>query len=269
VTRAARNAGYCRLAIFGLLAALPATSALALDTDRRLRSVVYSADEVYRLRGYAGYQIDLEFEPGESFVGLGAGDVQGLEFVAQGNHLFIKPKALHVHTNLTVLTSRRSYHFDYSASAERPDPASTDVVYVLRFVYAPSAPPAAPPANAVDSTLSGAGAAHTRNRDYWFCGQRSLQPVAAWDDGIHTHLQFDSRAELPAVFVRNDDGSESLLNFNVDRDEIVIHRIARRFVLRRGQLVGCIVNKGFAGAAASPDTGTIAVDVERSTRDNR
>jgi type IV secretion system protein VirB9 len=252
-----------------LLAGLPVTSLVALDTDRRLRSVAYSADEVYRLRGYAGFQIDLEFEAGESFIGLGAGDVQGVDFVAQSNHLFIKPKALHVHTNLTVLTSRRSYHFDYAASAERPDPTSADVVYVLRFIYSPTTPSTIPGANVVDSMLTDAPAARSQNRDYWFCGQRSLQPVAAWDDGIHTHLQFDSRSELPAVFVRNDDGSESLLNFNVDRGEIVIHRIARRFVVRRGQLVGCIVNKSFAGVAAAPDTGTISEDVERSTRSDR
>ena len=48
---------------------------------------------MYRLRGYAGYQIDLEFEPGESFIGLGTGDVEALAFVAQDNHLFVKPKA--------------------------------------------------------------------------------------------------------------------------------------------------------------------------------
>ena len=60
--------------------------------DSRLRSVPYSEDEIYRLHGYAGYQIDLEFDVGESFVGLGSGDVEGLAFEAQGNHLFIKPK---------------------------------------------------------------------------------------------------------------------------------------------------------------------------------
>ena len=45
------------------------------------------------LYAYAGYQIDLEFEPGETFVGLGAGDLEALTFVGQDNHLFLKPKA--------------------------------------------------------------------------------------------------------------------------------------------------------------------------------
>src|ERR1700722_3862842 len=69
-------------------------------TDSRIRTVVYAADEVYRLRGYAGYQVDLEFESGESFVGLGAGDVEGLTFGAEGNHLFLKPRAAGIATNL-------------------------------------------------------------------------------------------------------------------------------------------------------------------------
>src|SRR6202049_4567049 len=108
---------------------LPATAGAS---ESRLRPVVYSADEVYRLRGYAGYQIDLEFESGENFVGLGAGDVEALAFVAQGNHLFIKPRALNVRTNLTVLTTRRSYHFEYLANGARPEPGHLDVIYVLR-----------------------------------------------------------------------------------------------------------------------------------------
>ena len=84
--------------------------------DPRIRSSAYSSDEVYRLTGFVGYQTDLEFEAGETFVGLGAGDIEGISFVAQDNHLFLKPKAAKVGTNLTILTSRRTYQVDYSAS---------------------------------------------------------------------------------------------------------------------------------------------------------
>ena len=46
------------------------------------------------------------------------------------------------------------------------------------------------------------------------------------------------------MFVRNEDGTESLLNFSMDEGDVVIHRVAARFILRRGQLTGCVVNKG-------------------------
>jgi len=259
----------------GLLAALAGNTAVsaaspdrsAPGADTRLRSVVYNGDEVYRLRGYAGYQIDLEFEPGESFVGLGAGDVEALAFVAQANHLFIKPKAINVRTNLTVLTTRRSYHFDYTVAAAPPDPDHLDVTYVLRFLYPKSMSPEPAPAPSADSALAQAPATRVRHADYWYCGRATLQPLAAWDDGVHTHLQFNPRVELPALFVRNDDGSESLVNFNVEHGEVVIHRIARQFMVRRGKLTGCIVNKDFAGSGEALSSGTVAPEVERATRE--
>jgi len=56
------------------------------------------------------------------------------------NHLFLKPKAAQVATNLTVLTSRRHYQFDYVALSQRPAADDLGVIYALRFTYAP--PPA-------------------------------------------------------------------------------------------------------------------------------
>jgi type IV secretion system protein VirB9 len=271
---ACRGAGLLALGS-ALLAALTCSCAMSAEdaapgapgADSRLRTVVYSSEEVYRLRGYIGYQIDLEFESGESFVGMGAGDLEALAFVAEGNHVFIKPKAINVHTNLTVLTTRRTYHFDYSASAAHPDPDHLDVVYVLRFLYMKPPVPDATPVLSPDTALARAGAARARNTDYWYCGRTALQPLAVWDDGVHTHLQFNPRYELPALFVRNDDGSESLLNFNVERAEVVVHRIARRFVVRRGALTGCIVNKSFSGTGEALNSGTVAPEVERATRE--
>ncbi len=103
--------------------------------DPRVRIAVYQPEQVYRLQGFVGYHIHLEWEPGESFVGLGAGDMDGLSFVAQGSHLFLKPKAAQVATNLTVITDRRHYLFEYSAEARRPNPPSMMSSYSLTFNY--------------------------------------------------------------------------------------------------------------------------------------
>jgi type IV secretion system protein VirB9 len=233
------------------------------SVDARIRTAAYDSNEVYRLRGFVGYQIDLEFEPGETFVGLGSGDLEGLAFVGQENHLFLKPKAAKVATNLTVLTSRRQYQFDYSASSQRP--GEDDLIYALRFTYAPSTAKFAAEAAAkrLDSQLEGASNNRTRNIDYWYCGEHTLRPAAASDDGVHTRLTFAANADLPAIFVRNEDDSESLLNFSVDAGDVVIHRVAQRFILRRGKLTGCVVNRGFAGGGKRLESGTVAPEVER------
>ncbi len=216
------------------------------------------------MRGLVGYQIDLEFEPGETFVGLGAGDMEGLSFVGQENHLFLKPKASKVATNLTVLTTRRHYHFDYVAVAQRPN--EDDVIYSLRFTYPQRCPPsvdAEAAAKRLDSQLDNASSHRPHNIDYWYCGEAALRPISASDDGVHTRLSFAANAELPAIFVRNGDDSESLLNFSVDAGDVVIHRVAQRFILRRGKLTGCVVNRGYAGGGKRLESGTVAPDVER------
>lgn len=228
--------------------------------DARIRAAPYSADQVYVLRGFVGYQTDLEFETGETFVGLGAGDIDGLSFVAQDNHLFLKPKAAKVGTNLTILTSRHTYQIDYSATAALPD-ASEPVTYVLRFTY-----PVSPKESGEASDRALAAESHrVRNIDYWYCGDPSIQPSAASDDGVHTRLTFAAKVEQPAIFVLNEDGSESLLNFSMDEGDVIVHRVARRLILRRGSLAGCVVNKGYTGSGERLKSHTVSEEVERLT----
>ncbi len=69
------------------------------------------------------------------------------------------------------------------------------------------------------------------------------------------------------IFVRNDDGSESLLNFSVENGSVVIHRVARQFIVRRGRLAGCVVNQGFAGTGERLESGTLSPDVRRDRRE--
>lgn len=229
--------------------------------DARIRVVSYSADQVYVLKGFVGYQTDLEFEAGETFVGLGAGDIEGISFVAEANHLFLKPKVAKVGTNLTILTSRRAYQVDYSALPGRPD-ATAEVTYALRFTY----PPPLKDAADVSAQALSADSHRPKNIDYWFCGDASIQPAAASDDGVHTRLTFAPKAEQPAIFILNEDGSESLLNFSMDEGDVILHRVARRLILRRGNLAGCIVNKAFTGSGDRLKSHTVSDDVERATR---
>ena len=243
----------------------PASAAApAAFADSRIRTVAYAADEVYRLQGYVGYQIDLEFEPGESFVGLGSGDLEGLTFTAEDSHLFLKPRSGGVETNLTVLTNRRTYHFDYFASERRSDAVPGDVIYVLRFAYPQARSERT--GEVLEQRLSKAAETRGHNLNYTYRGSLELKPIAAWDDGVQMRVRFASQQELPAIFVSNDDGSESLLNFSVDSGEVVVQRIARHFIVRRGRLRGCIFNQGFTGGGERLESGTIAPSVERVTK---
>jgi type IV secretion system protein VirB9 len=238
-----------------------------LPPDPRIRVAPYRADAIYRLRGYVGYQIDITFAPGERFVGLGVGDSKGIAFAADANHLFLKPKAGRVATNLTVLTDRRTYLFDYEAEQGPPDPGGADVIYALRFEYLQAPIRAASRSRQQIATdLAAARSTRPRNYDYWYCGEPALKPAAAWDDGVETTLVFGAHAELPAIFASNGDGGESLVNFSVQAGRIVVERVVPRLIVRRGKLSGCIVDRAFKGGGERLSSGTIAPNVERVTR---
>jgi type IV secretion system protein VirB9 len=236
--------------------------------DPRIRTATYRDEEVYHLQGFVGYGIELIFDEGEQFVGQAGGDLDAITFGAHENHVILKPRAANIGTNFVVYTNRRAYRFDYAVADRRPDPLNDEVIYAVRFIYPPSpVVPAGPtPAERVESDLAAASDIRPRNVDYWFCGHPAVKPVAASDDGVHTRLTFGSKTELPAIFVRGGDDTESLLNFSVEDGDIVIHRVAREFVVRRGRLTGCIVNKGFVGTGERLESGTVAPTVQRTRK---
>ena len=233
--------------------------------DPRIRIAPYSSTRVYRLYGYVGYQMDIEFARGERFKGLAAGNIEGIAFKADGRHLFIKPRVACLRTNLTVLTNLRAYEFDYSVSPGPPDPGVEQVIYALRFTYPRPSIVAVPHVRQRIATDLARGPVVPRNYDYWYCGSPSLKPEAVWDNGVQTWIRFGARQALPAVFVLAADGSESLVNFSIRRGDVVVQRVVTRLVLRRGKLKGCIVDESGHNAGVRLQSGTISSKIKRIT----
>ena len=234
-------------------------------SDARVRVARYAEDQVYRLHGFVGYAIHIQLEEGEEYVGLGSGDAEGITVDVSHNNVFVKPRALLVQTNFTLLTNRRRYHFDYTVGSTTPNTDADAVIYSLRFLY--------PPASTDTGEQATASAAKTRERNtnYWYCGHALLRPLVAFDDGVHTHIRFSQKGEVPAIFVRNEDGSESLLNYSIDAatGEVVIHRLASTLLLRRGRTVGCIVNRSYVGSGQRLPSGAAEPEVTRELRGAR
>jgi type IV secretion system protein VirB9 len=123
-----------------------------------------------------------------------------------------------------------------------------------------------PVAAAPEPVASLATAVQPVNEDYWYCGSPWLRPVGVTDDGVQTRITFGDRGEWPAIFVRNADNTESLVNFHAEGTTAVVHRVARGFVLRRGALVGCVENRGYAGSGDWVASGAHADGVSREVR---
>src|ERR1700729_4115003 len=105
------------------------------SADSRIRTVLYSPDEVVRLYGFVGYHLDLEFASDESFLGLSAGDPEAVTYSAHENVLTLRPKAVSSQMNLTVSTSQRRYYFEYPIAAHPSSRFADEVMYAVRFMY--------------------------------------------------------------------------------------------------------------------------------------
>jgi type IV secretion system protein VirB9 len=114
------------------------TNALAsqnsIITDSRIKTYVYSPNDVYLLVLHYGFLSHIEFAKNESIETITLGDSFAWKVTPLGNRLFIKPLERNIRTNMTIITNKRTYQFDIVAK-ELLSGEEKDLVYVIRFQY--------------------------------------------------------------------------------------------------------------------------------------
>lgn len=263
-----------RLAAGALLAALAAIApAIAEETptpgelDPRIRFVDFAADDVVRIVGHFGFLTDITLAPDETVTSLVLGDTLAWEVAPATNHVFVKPREVEARTNMTVLTNKgRTYTFTLATAPKGAGKPKTEDLY-FRVVFQYPKEQAALAAAADTSTAAAAQLAEAqreiRNIEYFACGDATVTPNQAFDDGRFTYMRYVGNRPLPAIFVVNPDGTEALVDSHVEEDTVVVHRVAQRFVFRHGAAVGCMVNKGFDPRGRDTFNGTVDPAVER------
>ncbi len=235
--------------------------------DARIRFVNYDAANVVKIVARYGRQTFVKFADDERIEDLGGGDTAAWEIgVAQrANSFFIKPKDRSPNTNITVITNKRFYNFELQLDTGK----MPNNMYMVWFSY-PSdeakARSAADTRKRTEELLKNGGARLAQNRNYMMQGSDAIGPIEAWDEGQFTYLRFAPRADFPAVYYVDEDGSEHLAPNHPDDDLIVVHRVAKKLVLRKGNLVTCIFNESFDPVGVKRPTNTRSPAVERVMR---
>ncbi|PRA81784.1 hypothetical protein CQ054_20095 [Ochrobactrum sp. MYb29] len=97
-------------------------------------------------------------------------------------------------------------------------------------------------------------------------GSASIEPSSVYDNGKMTTFTFDGNAEIPAIYIQNSDGTESLVPKSVDGNMVMVHALSRKFTLRRGKDTLCVFNEAFSPQGINPETSTTSPSVERVVR---
>ncbi|TRD12028.1 type VI secretion protein [Erythrobacter insulae] len=267
------RAGTFRLSIcaFALAFALPVQA----QDDVRLQTRTYDEGSVFTISGRVKVQTTIKFREDEAIENVAIGDSQAWQ--VQPNKaqslLFVKPLDPNAKTNMTVVTSKRTYLFDLVAS-----PRNTPL-YVMKFTY-PEAEKAEEEARLAAAQEQAREAAtpvelaaandpyavadpESLNFAWVSSGVTALVPSRTYDNGDAVFLTWPIGTPIPAILVTNYDGEEGPVNFTVRGDTVVLDTVPAKIILRSGADTATLINNGpvptdprSAGISATGDTGS-------------
>lgn len=191
--------------------------------DPRLQTVDYRPDQVVQISGAVGYQLAIELAPDETVRSIALGDTGAWTATVDknGNRLFLKALIANVLTNMTVVTDVRTYAFDLEGLSQ----ASSTAPYTIRFNY-PSVPAMGMfpvPGGMAPAKMTGG---------YRVRGDRAIRPSAISDDGNRTYIEWPADTPLPATYIRESGGRETLANGYMRGQFYVIDSVETHLVFR-------------------------------------
>lgn len=265
-----------------LVAGLP-TTALALDIprgaaqDSRVRFIDYQPYNITKIVGTLRSSVQIEFAADEEIAHVALGNSVAWEVAPAGNILFLKPRENQPVTNISVVTTRRdgstrSYQMELTVRDGSVE-AGQNTYFYVKYRYPAdeaerrrletAARTQAAQAGEADKVLALHEAYGPRNWRYSAQGSAALEPQAVYDNGKVTTFAFAGNQEMPAIYMENSDGSESLVPKSVENNLVLVHAISRKFILRRGGDVLCVFNEAYDRIGINPDTNTTSPSVER------
>lgn len=187
--------------------------------DPRIQTARYDPNLILQLQVAAGYQLTLILNRDEAIQTVAIGEGGGWQITPskRGDTLFIKSDLTARQTNLSVITTARSYAFELIPVAT----VSAQTTYQVQLTYPETVTRSTSPA--VKPRAAGS---------YRFTGSKPLIPKAMSDDGQKTYIEWDTEQTLPAVFVIDETGQEALIDGYMREGLYTIDAIRDRFVFR-------------------------------------
>lgn len=220
-------------------------------TDSRVKLVNYNPRDVVRIHAHYGYTTHIEFSEEETVEVISIGDSMAWQVSDAGNHLFLKPIENNPDTNMNVLTNKRVYYFELNAG-KASSASDQSLTFTVRFQYPREEMRRRVAQIKKEEQKKKAEVIPDRrvsamdwNMEYFMKGDTNQAPKRVMDDGTFTYFQFPKEVDLPAIFLVDEEGNESLLNHHVKGKYLVVEKIGKQFILRNGNRATCIFNKTF------------------------
>ncbi len=257
------------------LAVANVQAATDVKSISNVQFIQYDDSKATVIKTKRGFATHIDLEADEHITKVGGGDSDGwqIEATVGTNFIFLKPKSTAHDSNMVLKTDKRSYTFDLRILNDHAPEIAT---WHLVFTYAKPVTELPPLTVAQIEVLNKAKvkalqAAPLPKKNSQYSMQvmpasDEIAPTAAWDDGTFTYLRIPNHREIPTVFRVTADGTESMVNTHMEgdnKDTIVIHGVAKRYVLRLSSQVVGIWNDAYDIEGVSPKNGTVTLGVTR------
>lgn len=223
--------------------------------DPHLRALPWESDQVYLVQPLAGRFTDFQMNGDERILEFYLSDSSKVHwrFIVSRNqqHVLIKPVLPGVGNTLMIITSRHTYQVTLLPSVARGrwDQRVTWTTGPDEAAW--TAPDAQDGGRRTMAATPTPRALDTVNADYTISGSAAIRPLAVFDDGHVTKLQFPaSLQEMPVVLVAGADGEMTLPNWTVQSGpdgtrDIVVQQLFTKAVLHLGNAEVDIDNHRF------------------------
>jgi len=250
-----------------------AFSQVPITTDSRIRTLVYNPNEVYELKFFYNYQSFIEFSEDEEIEMISIGEAFAWRLTPAKKRLFIRPLEVAAHTNMTIITNKRTYYFDIR-SGKYDGKADEELVYTIRFFYPQVGQPlpilpqltvpnmaALPkavvprrviktptPLADVKKKLQGITQRNPEgaeiNLDYSLAGKSdNITPLKVYDNGKETYFQFSNdNLVVPSISLVDANGAEQSLTYVLQDGYVMVPASGRQFTLRLADSLICVYN---------------------------
>ena len=164
---------------------------------------------------------------------------------------------------MTIVTDRRAYYFKLRYWPTR----RANAVYGLSFTYPDTeARKAQELAQAAAVEEGFAADRQGYNLNYTMSGDLDIAPINAWDNNEATYLKFPGNRDIPAIYMVDADGNESIVNrttIGEASDIVVLHKVNSKWILRLGDRALAVWNEAYDPNGVRNTTGTASPAVKR------
>lgn len=224
--------------------------------DNRIRTLVYSPNEIFRLKFRLKYQSIIELSQDETLELISLGDPYPWKIKPVGKMIFIKALDPGMQTNMIIVTSKRTYLLEISSTYDDSN-FDDDLMYIVRFYY-PEPILDMPIISQNKGSISGKLTLPSEKRDsidqeganfrYSFAGSggKNVRPVKVFDNGKKTYFMFANKNErVPMIYAVSKNGKEELLDYKIQGDYIVVDTTEYQYAVRMGKELICIFNEKY------------------------